>query len=72
MSNKINELENEIDKQEQYSRHNCILIHGIPENVYEVTDECVIKTIAEHRVVKISVEDINRSDRLGKPRKNKD
>ena len=32
MSNRINELENQIDKQEQYSRCNCILIHGIPEN----------------------------------------
>ena len=31
MSNEIEVLKNSLDRQQQYSRRNCVLIHGIPE-----------------------------------------
>ena len=34
-----------VDKQEQYSRRNCILIHGVKENQNKDTDEVVINKI---------------------------
>ena len=33
------------DKQEQYSRRNCLLIHEFPENRNENTNQTVIKTL---------------------------
>ena len=38
MKEKTGELENMIDRQEQHSRRNCILIHGIAENKEETTE----------------------------------
>ena len=32
-------LENQLNRQEQYSRRNCILIHGITETQCKNTDE---------------------------------
>ena len=39
INKRIEELESKIDCQEQYSRRNCILIHGIAENKEENTDQ---------------------------------
>ena len=39
MSERMEEIENKIDLQEQYSRRNCILIHEIAENKEENTDQ---------------------------------
>ena len=39
MNERIEELENKIDRQEQYSRRNYILIHGIVENEEDNTDQ---------------------------------
>ena len=38
MKERIEEVEIEIDREEQYSRRNCILIHGIAENKDENSD----------------------------------
>ena len=60
-------LEKQIDRQEQYSRHNCILLHGIPESKGEVTDDTAAKTICENmNDIIITVNDIVRSHRIGK------
>lgn len=66
MEKKIEDLERKVDRQEQYSRRNCILIHGIPESPNEDTDTKVIDTIKEHLDISITEEDIDRSHRLGK------
>ena len=50
--NKINELENKIDRQEQYSRQNCVLIHGIAENKEKNTDQQAIDFINENVDIK--------------------
>ena len=43
MNKKVENLEKEIDKHEQYSRRNCLLVHRIVETDDEVTDDLVIE-----------------------------
>ena len=64
-TNNIVSLEQKIDKQEQYSRQNCVLVHVLPESKTENTDDVVISTISEHLKIVIDEEDINRSRRVG-------
>ena len=67
MYKKIAFLENS-----SYSRRNCILLHHIPENKDEVTDDVGAKTICKNINDNIiTVDDIGRSHRIGKynPRK---
>ena len=40
---KIDEMAEKLDRQEQYSRRNCILIHGLAEQWNENTDQLVLK-----------------------------
>ena len=74
MHDKIAILENQIGRQEQYSRRNCILLHGIPECKCEDTDDVAVKTICENINDNIITEDnIDRSHSIGKydPQKKK-
>ena len=71
MNKRIEELENKIDRQEQYSRRNCILIHGIAENKEENTDQQAIDFINENLDIKIDEIDIDRSHRIGRYDKTK-
>ena len=57
-----------VDRQEQYSRRNCLLIHGIVEETAEDTDEKIINTLQQSMDETIKPEDIDRSHRLGKPK----
>ena len=66
MNKKIEEPENKIDRQEQYSRRNCILIHGIAENKEENTDQQAIDFINDSLDIKINEIDIDRSHRIGR------
>ena len=45
LNKKVESLDKELDKHEQYSRRNCLLVHGIVETDNEVTDDLVIETI---------------------------
>ena len=47
MSATIESLRGCLDRQEQYSRRNCLLIHGLPESKNENADELVIDTVKE-------------------------
>ena len=47
MSNEIEVLKNSLDRQQQYSRRNYALIHDIPEEKGEDTDEQALKIIRE-------------------------
>ena len=71
MNERIEELENKIDRQEQYSRRNCILIHGIAENTEENTGQQTIDFINENLDIKIDEIDIDRSHRIGRYDKTK-
>ena len=70
MSATIDSLKGCLDRQEQYSRRNCLLIHGVPESKNQNTDEQVIDTIKEKMGEEIEKNEINRSHRLGAPKNN--
>ena len=54
-----------MEKQEHYSRCNCLLLQGIPEKKQENTDELFIKTLNEHLDLDINNRDINRTHCIG-------
>ena len=60
-----------VDRQEQYSRRNCLLVHGIAEETVKDTDEKIINTLQQSMNETIKTEDIDRSQRLGKPKPSK-
>ena len=53
----------EIDDLEQYSRRNCLLLHGVVETNVERTDDIIIKTCAEVLGIDVKQEDLDRSHR---------
>lgn len=69
-------LKDEVDSLEQYSRRNCLLIHGIKEDLDESgstatdrnenTDDITIKFFQDHLNLNINEWDIERSHRLGR------
>ena len=60
----------EIDDLEQYSRRNCLLLHGVVKTNAECTDDIIIKTCAEELGIDVKQEDLDRSHRLGKVKRN--
>ena len=51
----------ETDDLEQYSRRNCLLLHGVAEMNAECTDDIIIKTCAEELGIDVKQEDLDRS-----------
>ena len=70
MKEEIIDLKKGIDSQEQYSRRNCLLIHGVTESDDENTDEVVLNVLNEDVGVTVDIKEIDRSHRLGKPKPN--
>ena len=66
MARRIDKLEYLVDRQEQYSRRNCLLVHGIADINDENTDDLVLKTINEKLDIDITENEIDRSHRIGK------
>ena len=66
LSGKIDSLTMHLDNQCQYSRRNCLLIHGLKESNSENTDNLAIKNLNEHIGTSLTSADIDRSHRLGK------
>ena len=60
-----------VDRQDQYSRRNCILIRGIKENQNEDTDEVVVYKMKNEMELEIYPGDIYRTHRIGVPNKGK-
>ena len=54
LNTSVKNLENQLDRQEPYSRRNCILIHGITETQDENTDDISLRTINEHLEVELT------------------
>lgn len=65
IQHRLNRQEEQIDEAEQYSRRNCLLLHGIPEEINEDSYDKVIKTLNEKLDVHIKLDDIDRCHRLG-------
>ena len=68
LTQKVDDLSEAVEKQEQYSRRNCLLLHGIPEKKQENTDELNIKTIYEHLDIDITDRNMDTIHRIGNPR----
>ena len=69
LAEKQKSLSSEIDDLEQYSRRNCLVLHGVNESNDENTNEIIIKTFSEELGVEIKEDDLDRSHRLGKPKR---
>ena len=65
ISNEIEVLKHSLDRQQQYSRRNCVLIHGIPEQKGEDTDEQALKIIREELGETVEKSDLDRTHRIG-------
>ena len=57
-----------MDKQEQYSKRNYILIHGFKEAKNESTDDRVLKTFTQELNEDILLVDLDRTHRIEKKR----
>lgn len=68
LQNAIKAQGESIDELEQYSRRNCLLLHGVPESDKEDTDALFRSTVAEHLGTDVKVRDIDRTHRLGPKR----
>ena len=62
---KLDKANRALDRQEQYSRRNCLLIHGTDEEKRENTDEVVINVLKKEMDEEMTHLDIHRSHRLG-------
>ena len=69
LTDKVSNLFVQVDKQEQYSRQNCLLIHGVEENQNEDTNTLSINIINEHLGLDIQPSDIDRTHRIGNKNK---
>ena len=67
---KVNDITAETEREEQYSRRNCLLIHGISENKNENTDVLAMEVTDNKMDIKITDNDIDRTHRIGKPKNN--
>lgn len=70
LKRKIDHLEEKVDDQEQYSRRNLLRVSGIPESKDEVTDE-IILPMCNAVEADISLCEIDRSHRVGRPKRAK-
>ena len=66
LKERIDLLEKKSDDSEQYSRRNCLLVHGVEEQEQENTDNIVLNVIKEHLDIELSVKDFDKSHRIGK------
>ena len=71
LTEKDDKLPSLFDRQDQYSRRNCILIHGVKEIQNEDTNEVVINKIKSEKDLDISPGDIDRTHKIGVPSKGK-
>ena len=58
-------LRDELDSQEQYSRRNCLLLHGVPETDADTT-AAALGIIDRNLNIKLPRNTIDRSHRLGR------
>ena len=64
---RVASLEAKVDEAEQYSRRNFLRVAGVPEHSSENTDDYIVD-MAKAIGADISVNDIERSHRVGRPR----
>ena len=65
MTERSKVLEESIDQQGQYSRRNCLLIHGVEENSNEDTDKLVLNIVNNDLEIDLTEVAIDRTHRIG-------
>ena len=65
-SMKVEDLEKKMERQEQYSRRNSILIHRLKEEKDESTDDRVLKLFREKLNEDVLLTDLDRTHRIRK------
>ena len=65
MSNELDVLKNLLDWQQQYSRRNCVLIHGISEQKREDTDGQALKIVREELGETVEKSNLDQTHRIG-------
>ena len=65
LDEKLTHIMEKLDDIEQYSRRNCLLFTGIVEKDDENTDQLVMDTCREGMGIELSLQDIDRSHRIG-------
>lgn len=61
-------ISKKLEEQKQHSRNKCDLIHNVPENNGKLTDELAVEIFRDNLEVEVTLRDISRSHRMGKPR----
>ena len=75
LQSQVDNLQSEVELRsmvledlQQYSRRNCVLVTGVPEEKDENTDELIKHLSTDKLEVPLADEDIDRSHRVGKPK----
>ena len=66
LNSEVQDLSKSLDRQAQYSRRNCLLLHGVKEDSKEDTDEVAINIINKELELELNVKDLDRSHRIGR------
>ena len=66
---KDEDLEKKMERQEQYSRRNCILTHGLKEEKNESTDNRLLKLFREELHEDVLLVDLDRTHRIEKKKR---
>ena len=61
LSKRLNDPDSVIDRQEQYSCQNCLLLVGLEEKPNGNTNQCVIDVLSESMGETISIQDIDQT-----------
>ena len=61
MNEKIDKFKEIVDRQEQYTRCNCLLLHVILIS----TDDLILKTVNEKMNIELSSSDLDKTHRIG-------
>ena len=69
LTDKVSNLSVQFYVQEEYSRRNSLLLHGVEENQNKDTDILTIYTINEHLGLDIQRPDVDRTHRFGNKNK---
>ena len=59
------QVDKTLDRQEQYSSRNCLLVHGLEENNNEDTDQEIFNIVKNDLAEEITIHDIDRTHHLG-------
>ena len=66
LNEKLNGFTEQVDLQEQYSRRNCLLIHGITKGNQENTDNLALEIFREKLDIALTQRDLDRTHRISK------